>query len=117
MLRDYFEQVQLMDVKTVSDGMGGYKTTLTPGAVIEAGIATDNSSAARVAYQQGMQTIYTVVTDEASPLPFGTVLKRLDPRHEGMLLRVTSDGGDMTTPRVATVKYSQVQAERYVPKK
>lgn len=117
MLADYFEPVQLMDVRTVADGLGGFQTILTPGAEIRAGITTDSSHQAMIAYQQGLKTIYIVVTDENSPLAFGTIIKRLDPKHGGMLLRVTTDAGDMTTPKNAVVKFCQVQAERYVPKR
>lgn len=107
-LQDFFVPCRIMDRKSVPDGYGGFTYQYVDGAKFSAGISTDSSTEARIAYQQGLKVMYSVVTGELVSLKQGDVIKRIS---DGLLLRITSDAVDMTTPAVAKVKFRKVTAE------
>ena len=113
-LHDFFEPWHMLDRTTASDDMGGTVSVYKPGAGFAAGCSTVSSVQVQVAYQQGLETIYTVVTDTTNPLRQGDVIRR---DRDGLVLQVTSDGGDMTTPMMAKEQYCQVSARRFKPGK
>lgn len=107
-LEDNFKACRMMDKRTSADGYGGIVVRYEPGAEFMAGIVTDSSAEARVAYQQGLKRIYTIVTPELVVLSQGDVIRR---EEDGLLIRVTSNGIDMRPPGYSTLRFSQVQGE------
>ena len=104
----FFEDAAMMDRRTEPDGYGHFVFTYTEGAHFRAGFSANGSQEMLRAYAEGLKTQYTIVTGELDALRQGDVVKRL---RDGKLLRVTSDGGDMTPPRVSSMRFAQVTAE------
>lgn len=108
MITDFFEEFILQDWISEPDPAGGFKWVNKDGVHFYAGIATDSSREARIAYQQGMKVMYTIVFQDILPLEHSDLVKRVS---NGKLYRITSDPDDMKTPMVAEVQYMQVSAE------
>ena len=111
MVQDYFEDVVIMDKRTHNDPISGTSTSWVDGATIKAGVVTDNSTAAKIAYQNGAQVMYTVVYSDTVELSIGDRLKRVK---DGTIMTVKSSPADMTPPpNVPTemMNYRQVRAE------
>lgn len=108
-VQDFFEPCRFLDKATKPDGHGSVIETYRPGAEFEGEIVTDSSSVARVAYQEGVSTIYTVVTMQTVPIAFGSVIQRL---RDGLTVEITQDPGDFTPPARSSFKYWQAQAKR-----
>ncbi len=108
MLNDYMEQLTIMEKRTVSDGMGGFEITWTEGAPFMGAITKDNSIQTRIAEQEGVKSLYTVVVDIDTPLQFGDVILR---KNTGDYLKITSNPNDTQTPARARIKNKQAQAE------
>lgn len=111
-LQDFFVEMCMMDRNSVSDGMGGVVPNYTEGAHFMAGITTNQSTQARVAYQQGLKTMYTIVFKPTVTLAYGDRVKRIS---DGLVFKVTSNARDMTTPAAAALQMSQVTAEVVEP--
>lgn len=111
MVQDYFEDVVIMDKRTHTDAISGTSTSWVDGATIKAGVVTDNSTAAKIAYQNGAQFMYTVVYSDTVELSIGDRLKRVK---DGTIMTVKSSPADMTPPpNVPTemMNFRQVRAE------
>lgn len=100
----------MLDKRTVSDGIGGYKITYVEGAEFSAAITLDTSIQARVAEKQGVTALYTVTTSRAMNLQYHDIFRR---KSDSKVFRVTSDGDDKLTPPSATLDMRQVSAEEY----
>lgn len=100
----------MLDKRTVSDGIGGYKITYVEGAEFSAAITLDTSIQARVAEKQGVTALYTVTTSRALNLQYHDIFRR---KSDNKVFRVTSDGDDKLTPPSATLDMRQVSAEEY----
>lgn len=111
-VQDYFVDFCMRDKRTASDGMGGINVSYIDGAQFKAGITTNQSNEAKIAYQQGLKVMYTLVFMPTITLENGDRVKRLS---DGLVLRVTSKSRDMTTPAAAQLKISQVTAEVVEP--
>lgn len=111
-LNDFFVPVCMVDKRTVPDGLGGVDVTYIDGAHFMAGIVAKQNTQAQIAYQQGLKTIYTVVFKPTAGLSFGDRIKRLS---DGLMLKITSNARDMTTPERADIQLSQVSAEVIEP--
>lgn len=107
-LSDFFVDCCMVDKISVPDGFGHVSHTYVDGARFKAGIGTDSSTEARIAYQQGLAVMYSIITNEMDVLKQGDRIKRLK---DGLVLEVTSDAVDMTTPSVARVKFCKVSAK------
>ncbi len=110
-LNDYMENLAIMEKRTVSDGMGGYEVSWIEGATFRGAISTDNSIQTRIAEQQGVKSLYTIVVDINVPITFNDVVKR---EETGDYLRITSRPDDTKTPARARVQNKQMQAELYI---
>ena len=110
LLTDAFEEFVMMDRSTVADGYGGFVSVWTESAGLEAAATFDSSVEARVAAVQGVTGLYTITTTKAVTLQYHDVCKRLS---DGKIFRVTSDGADRKTPRLATLDMRQVNAEEW----
>ncbi len=107
-LEDFFEPFVMQVLTEAEDGLGGRVQIWTDGAEFLAGLSTNHSTEARIAYQNGMKTLYTLVTDTGTVLRQDDRMKRV---RDGLLYRITSHSADMTTPHVAQRQYAQVSAE------
>lgn len=105
---NWFEDVCIMDKRTTPDGYGGVNVELIEGAHFKAGIVKKTSTQAMIAYQQGVKTMYVIAFEPKIALSPNDCIKRLS---DGKVFCVTSDSKDMTTPKGAELKMSQVSAE------
>ena len=58
---DFCEDACLVDKRTESDGMGGVIVSWSDGAPIKAGFVRDSTTEAKIAYQNGIREIFTIV--------------------------------------------------------
>lgn len=107
-LEDYFDDVCYVDRVTVPDGSGGVYEAWQRGAEFRAGITLKSSTEAMIAEKNGMKAIYVIVTLPVIELHKDDRIMRIS---TGDIFRVTSNGRDMTTPGVASLKMRQVMAE------
>lgn len=111
MVQDYFEDVVIMDKRTHTDNIAGTSTSWVEGAKIKAGVVVDNTTAAKIAYQNGAQVMYTVVYSDMVELSIGDRLKRVK---DGTVMTVKSSPADMTPPPNVPsemMNFRQVRAE------
>ena len=111
MVQDYFEDVVIMDKRTHNDHISGTSSSYVDGATIKAGVVTDNSTAAKIAYQNGARVMYTVVYSDQYDISIGDRLKRVK---DGTIMEVKSSPGDMMPPPNVPsemMNFKQVRAE------
>lgn len=104
-------ECQMMDKRSVSDGMGGFTYEWTEGAEFKAAIVKDSSMQARVAEKEGVTELYTITAEKGISLDYHDVIKRLS---DGQIFRVTSIVKDSEAPQVATFQFGQVTAEKWI---
>ena len=100
----------MMDKVSLPDGIGGLTYEWREGAPFRAAIVKDNTMQAKVAEKEGVTEVYTVTVPKSVPLEFHDVIKRLE---DGAIFRVTTNTTDSKTPKVATFRFGQVNAERW----
>lgn len=100
----------LLDKRTISDGIGGYKIEYTEGVEFDAAIAHNTSIQAQVAEKQGVTSLYTVSTSRALNLQYHDIFRR---KSDGKIFRVTSDGNDKKAPPSSNLDMRLVTAEEY----
>ena len=110
LLSDAMEQCVLYNKTSVSDGYGGRIDTYTEGMTFDAACVLDTSIQARIAEKQGVTALYTITTNRIMNLQYHDIFKRVS---DGKKFRVTSDGDDKKTPKVAGLDMRQVSAEEY----
>lgn len=76
-----------------------------------AALRFDSSVQAKRAQAEGVQDLYTIVTDTSVVLEFNDVVKRLE---DGTTFRVTTNGKDNKTPRSAGLNMRAVSAKVWV---
>ena len=108
MLTDFFENAHIMDKTTVSDGMGGATTQWHDGAMIRVGFSANRSTEARIAEQNGIKALWTIVHTDMLEFRQNDVIRR---DKTGQLFRITGNSIDMHTPPMADVQFMQVSAE------
>lgn len=101
----------MMDKTTVSDGLGGFRPTWVEGAAFDAVIRKDSAPEVRVAEQQGVNEMFTVIVDRSVPLEYHDVFKRVS---DGAIFRMTSNTKDAAAPSPSTVPIAKGTAERWV---
>lgn len=110
LLFDAMEKCVFVNKKRVNDPEGGYITTWEDGAEFDAAITFNNSLQAKTAEAAGVSSLYTVTVHAGTTLEYHDVIKRL---RDGKVLRITSDGDDVVSPKAASFKIAQVSAEEY----
>lgn len=106
---DFFEDFVFLDYVSAPDGLGGITFQHKDGAEFRAGITTDSSTEAEVAYRNGVKTIYTIVTDWSVELEQNDVVRRVK---DGRKYRITGNAIDNTAPASAqSVRTREVTAE------
>ena len=111
LLTQMMEEYQYLDPSTENDGMGGVKTTWTPGAKFSAAMAKNMTTEQQIAEKQGITESFTFVVDESITLDYHTVFQRL---RDNAVFRVTSRTTDSTAHPASTVRIAKVTAERWV---
>lgn len=91
------------------DGEGGLVNDYVEGGMLEAAIVLDTSTEARSAQQQGLTSVYTVITRRKDAPDYRTILKRLS---DGAFFRITSDGKEKKTPMSAGLDMAVATAEK-----
>lgn len=104
------QSCQIYNKSTVADGYGGYTTVWTKGAIFDAALSMDQSLEGVVAQAQGVTAVYTVLTGREINLQYHDVFRRLE---DGKTFRVTSDGDDAKTPKIAGLNLRSVRAEEW----
>lgn len=110
LLTDAMEEFVFMNKTKEEDGYGGYINTWTDGITFDAAAVFDNSIEARTAEKQGVTSLYTITTSRAMTLEYHDVIKR---SRDQKVFRITSDGDDRFTPRMASLDMRQVSAEEW----
>ena len=110
LLDEAMETCVFLNKQRVDDGYGGYKTGWTEGASFKAAIVFDTSIEARIAWVQGVHSLYTVTTQRDLVLEYNEVFKRV---RDGKIFKVTSDGDDKYTPASAGLDMRQVAAKEW----
>lgn len=105
---DFYEDVQIIDYISKSDGLGGVIWEQVPGVSFRAGIFLNNSNEAVIAGRVGNKAIFTVQTDLNVELEQNDVILR---KKDGRMYRITGNAIDMTTPSVAMEQFREVSAE------
>lgn len=108
MLSDFFIPFNLQSRTPAPDGFGDVIWTYADAVPFMAGISTNSSDEAQIAYRNGLKTIYTIVLRKNLTLRQEDVVKRVT---DGKLFRITSNAVDMATPAKANESYWQVTAE------
>lgn len=104
------EKTFIMDKTTIKDSYGGVKTVYKTGAEINVAYSFDDSTAARVAEQEGVSNRYTLTTRKNINLQYHDVIMRA---RDGKIFRITSDGDDNLTPSTSSLNMRQVEAEEW----
>lgn len=114
-LYDEYKQEFVIVNKTLEDdGYGGYDTAWKDGIKILAAIDQSQTNEARIAAQLGAAEKYTIITSKELNLSQHTVIKRVK---DGKFFRITSNGGEIKTPKSSTLDMNVVYAENFtIPK-
>ena len=112
LLTQAMEDVVMLEKRRVPDGEGGFTTDWVDGVQFKAAINFDSSMEARTAEKAGVTSLYTVTVPLNCKLEYHDSFRRL---RDGKVFRVTSDGDDKITPKVASFQFIQVTAEEFLP--
>lgn len=110
MIKSFSVPCTLIEKQRVPDGEGGFTTSWVDGAKFDAAIVLDNSTQARIAQKEGVTNLYTVTTSTNAALDFHDVFRR---ESDGQIFRVTSNGDDKQSPKIASFDIQQVSAEEW----
>lgn len=111
LLESMMDSCTMLDRITSGDGVLGRVTHWQDGATFTATIIKDSSTEAVVAEQQGVNELFTVVTQKGFGLEYHDVFRR---NSDGAIFRVLSHQVDSEAPEASTVKIGKVTAERWV---
>ena len=111
LLENAMEDCTMIDIVTVSDGMGGFNKEYRDGAPFKCAVTLDTSTLARIAESEGAKNLYTATTPRNITLEATNIFKR---NKDGKIFRVTSDGDDKLTPPSATLDMRVVSCAEYV---
>ena len=109
MIQDMFEPLLFVNKINVSDGMGGTITKWQDGAEFQGVITLDNSTTGRLAEQQGVTNIYTIITEDKILLEFNDVIKR---KSDQQTFKIKSlNNKENRQPEIATMQLRIATAE------
>lgn len=104
------EECTMVDKRSTSDGLGGFKSEWVDGAKFKAAVVKNNSLDAKVAEKSGVTEIYTITVARGTPLEYHDIFRR---NSDGAVFRVTSNIKDSESPKISSFAYGSVSAERY----
>lgn len=112
LLDEYKEDFTYMDKTHSRDDEGNSIVTWTESDVsFKAALRFDNSIQAKRAQAEGVQDLYTIITDKSIEFEYNDVVKRLK---DGTTFRVTTSGKDNKTPSSAGLNMRAVSAKVWV---
>lgn len=112
LLDEHKEKFAFMDKSHTIDSAGDPIVTWTQSeATFDAAIRFDSSVQAKRAQAEGVQDLYTIVTEKDIDLEFNDVIKRIE---DGTTYRVTTSGKDNKTPKSASLNMRAVSAKAWV---
>lgn len=112
LLDEHKEDFVFINKTHIRDAEGNPIDTWTESEVtFKAALRFDSSVQAKRAQAEGVQDLYTIVTDTSVMLEFNDVVKRLE---DGTTFRVTTNGKDNKTPRSAGLNMRAVSAKVWV---
>jgi len=110
MITDMFESFKMVTVKSTPSDFGGTTETYTDGDAFTAGVAVNQSLEMKIAEQNGVKTVYDIIT-LGTQLTHGDLIKRVS---DSAIFRITSDSAGCVAPTLASIAYKQASAERVV---
>ena len=111
---DMMEACCFMDKTTSDDPYGStVHTDWHEGASFNATIIKNSTTEAIVAEKQGIDEIFTIVTEKGLMLDYHDVIKR---KSDGQIFRITSLQKDSEAPEASTIPIGKVTAEKWVLK-
>lgn len=110
LLEEQMDNCIMKDKTSIPDGYGGTKSQWVDGAPFKAAVTLDTSMESRLAEQQGVTNIYTVITQKSVNLQYHDVFVR---QSDKKTFRVKSDGDDKKTPNSAGLNMRVVTAEEW----
>lgn len=111
LIESMMEKCVFMNHIRVDDEYGGYLDTWTEGASFDAAIIKNTTTEAQIAEKNGIEEIFTVVTNKSVVLDFNDVIKR---KSDGSVFKITSRAKDSEAPKASSVPIVKVSAERWV---
>jgi hypothetical protein len=112
LLDEYKDDFVYMDKSHTINSAGDPIITWTQSELsFKAALRFDNSVQAKRAQAEGVQDLYTIITDKSIDLEFNDVVKCLS---DGRTFRVTTSGKDNKTPSSAGLNMRAVSAKEWV---
>lgn len=112
LLDEYKEEFAYMDKTHVRDEEGNPVISWQESPVtFKAALRFDNSVQAKRAQAEGVQDLYTIITDKSIDLENNDVVKRVK---DGTTFRITTNGKDNKTPSSAGLNMRAVSAKVWV---
>ena len=100
----------LMEKVRVSDGLGGWTTTWTEGASLNAAILKNSTLQAAIAEKDGFEEVYTITVDRNIDVDFHDVIKRVS---DGQCFQITSKPKDNRSPEFSVINFGQFTARAW----
>lgn len=110
LLTNAMEPCVMMDKTTVNDGMGGFTYTWVEGATFDAFVRKESAPEIRVAEQDKVKEMFTVVVNRNVTLEYHDVFKRLG---DGAIFRATSSTRDEKALEESTIPIARANCERW----
>lgn len=110
LLEASMEEFTFINKQKVPDGYGGSKPTYTEGFSFDASATFDSSLQGRIAFKEGVTSLYTITTKKNLVLEYHDIIKR---KRDGKIFRITSDGDDKYSPASSSLNMRQVTAEEW----
>lgn len=104
------ENFVMMDRISRKNDYGGTDKVWIEGAAFQAVVIKNNSPEVKLAEQQGVKEIFTIVVDKGTELEYHDVIRRVS---DGDVFRITSITKDSEAPMASTVPITKVTAERW----
>lgn len=109
LIDNFMENCRILNKITERDEDGGTVTIWKEGPEIQAAIVLDNSTLAKIAEAQGVQSLYTITTSPDVILAFPDVIRR---ESDQATFQITS-GRDKVAPAVSSIQIRQYTAKKW----
>lgn len=111
LIQSMMEDCKILNHLRMDDDYGSSVDTWQEGSTFKAAIIKNSSTEATIAERQGVEEIFTVVTEKTFILDYHDAFKRLS---DGQIFRVTGKAKDSEAPDASTVKIAKTTAEKWV---
>ena len=111
-MKNFLETFKKVTLTKISDGMGGYETSMVEGNVFNAGITQATGTIKIIADQKGLENNYVLFFDkEIEFLSLGDIVKRID---KGLYYEIVNTPGEVETPKASSLNLKKAMLKRYV---